>query len=534
MGRTRAESDEDDAGCVEAWRILHDLITSRRLTPTHLHDGHRNERVTVTATIDRRFRLVQSIRVLTRAAACTLFLVGNPVAACRAADERPNILVAIADDWGWPHAGAYGDRFVKTPTFDRLAAQGVLFRNAFCASPSCTPSRGSLLTGQAVHRLEEGANLWSFLPKKFVTYPDLLEQAGYVVGVQGKGWGPGSLEGSGRERNPAGPAFKSFEQFLHTVPEGKPFCFWFGSQDPHRPYDLGSGVASGMAAQEVAVPPFLPDTPDVRSDICDYYFEVQRFDSQVNNLIDQLRNSGKLDSTMIIVTSDNGMPFPRCKANLYGSGTHEPLLVWWPSKTNGARAVDDFVCLTDLAPTILEAAGLAVPHDMTGQSLLGLVTSSATKPRPRVFLERERHANVRLGDLSYPCRAVRTNEFLYIRNLRPDRWPAGDPEMWKAVGPFGDIDGGPTKDLLLNRRDDPAIRPYFGRSCAKRPPHELYDLARDPWELNNVADKEEYAPVLAKLKRDLQAWMEETGDPRAKTDDDRFDRYPYFGREPNK
>jgi N-sulfoglucosamine sulfohydrolase len=446
--------------------------------------------------------------------------------------QRPNILVAIADDWGWPHAGVYGDRVVKTPTFDRIAAEGMLFRNAYCASPSCTPSRGSILTGQAVHRLEEGANLWSVLPQKFTVYPDLLEQAGYVIGLQGKGWGPGSLEGTGRTRNPAGPTFKSFAQFLKTVPEGKPFCFWFGSQDPHRPYEPGSGVASGINPADVAVPPFFPDTPEVRSDICDYYFEVQRFDRQVGELLQLLEQAGQLDNTLIIVTSDNGMPFPRCKANLYDSGTHEPLTVRWPARVKGNQTTDAFVSLTDIAPTILDAAGLPVPRDMTGRSFVANLTGDTRTDRTRVFLERERHANVRAGDLSYPCRAIRTKDHLYIRNLRPDRWPAGDPEMWKAVGPFGDIDGGPTKDLLLSRRDDRTIQPFFTRACGKRPSEELYDLSRDPREMNNVADDAAYVSIKSELRSELVAWMTRTEDPRAHGDDDRFDRYPYFGREP--
>src|SRR5262245_35798306 len=160
-----------------------------------------------------RFRIIWSI------VAVSVCLI--PAAAVTASDDssqtlsaknrsngRPNILIAMADDWGWPHAGAYGDTVVKTPEFDRLAAEGALFRNAYCASPSCTPARGAILTGQAVHRLEQGANLWSFLPVKFTVFPDLLQRAGYAIGLQGKGWGPGTLDGTGRTRNPAGPNFK--------------------------------------------------------------------------------------------------------------------------------------------------------------------------------------------------------------------------------------------------------------------------------------------------------------------------------------
>jgi arylsulfatase A-like enzyme len=420
---------------------------------------------------------------------------------------------------------------VKTPVFDRMAAEGALFSRAFCVSPSCTPSRGAILTGQAIHRLEEGGNLWSILPEKFACFPDLLERAGYVVGLQGKGWGPGTLEGSGRTRNPAGPSFKSFEAFLKTVPPDKPFCFWFGSQDPHRPYEKGSGLKSGMKVESVVVPPFLPDTPEVRSDILDYYFEVERFDRQVGELLEMLERSGRAANTMVIVTSDNGMPFPRAKANLYDAGTHMPLAIRWPGHFQGGRVVDDFVSHADLAPTIVETAGLAPMADATGRSLMGKLLGTDATTRAHVFLERERHANVRQGDLSYPARALRTARFLYIRNLRPDRWPAGDPQMYVSVGPFGDVDGSPTKDFMLEHREAPAFAGFFRRAFGKRPAEELFDLERDPAQLTNVAGQAQYARDQASLKAALDRWMAETGDPRAKGDDDRWDHYPYVGPE---
>jgi N-sulfoglucosamine sulfohydrolase len=444
-------------------------------------------------------------------------------------DRRPNIVLIIADDWSWPHAGAYGDKVVKTPAFDRVAAEGVLFTRTYCASPSCTPSRGAILTGQAVHRLENGGNLWSILPKKFVCYPDLLEEAGYAVGLTGKGWGPGTIEGTGRIRNPAGPNFKDFAEFLKTVRPGQPFCYWYCSQDPHRPYEKGSGLKSGMRPEDV-VPPVWPDLPEVRSDILDYYFEVQRFDQAVGAILKQLDDAGLAENTIVVVTSDNGMPFPRCKANLYDSGTHMPLAIRWPARIQEGRTIDSFVSLTDLAPTFLKAAGRPAPPEMTGRDHLALLGTGMTRyPRDHVLLERERHANVRKGDLSYPCRAIRTSRYLYLRNLRPDRWPAGDPEMYKTVGPFGDVDPSPTKNLILDHRDEPKIAPFFRLAFAKRPAEEFYDLARDPAEMTNVADRSEYAAIKAELSGMLDRWMENTADPRVESGDDRFDRYPYGG-----
>src|SRR5215216_2133933 len=152
-----------------------------------------------------------------------LLLVGVAGLAARGQDARPNIIFAIADDWGYPHAGAYGYKAARTPTFDRLAKEGMLFTRAYCAAPSCTPSRASILTGQAPHRLEEGGNL---------------------SGSMRKGWGPGKLVD--RPHDPAGKKFRSFDAFMKTVPEGKPFCFWFGSPDPHRPYERAFTEKSGI------------------------------------------------------------------------------------------------------------------------------------------------------------------------------------------------------------------------------------------------------------------------------------------------
>jgi N-sulfoglucosamine sulfohydrolase len=443
--------------------------------------------------------------------------------------SAPNILVIVADDWSHPHAGAYGDKVVKTPTFDRIAREGVLFRNAFAAAPSCTPSRASLLTGRAVHQLEEGGNLWGFLPTKFTVFPDLLESAGYAVGFTRKGWGPGDFKAGGRTRNPAGNQFANFAEFYKQAPKNKPFYFWFGSQDPHRPYEAGSGARAGMKPDGVKVPAFLPDTPATRSDILDYDFEVERVDREAGEIIKILEAAGQLDDTLVVFTSDNGMPFPRAKANLYDGGTHVPLAIRFPSRAKAGRTLEDFVVLTDLAPTLLEAAGLKPPMEMTGRTLMPLLAGGQQPGRDRVFLERVRHAQVRRGDLGYPARAIRKKDFLYIRNLHPERWPAGDPEMYMSVGPFGDIDGGPTKDLLLQRKDDPAIARYFNLATAQRPAEELYDLRKDPHQLENVAAKVEYAGAKTVLQTALLNWMRDTNDPRAAANTDPWDRYPYFG-----
>ncbi|HMJ90786.1 MAG TPA: sulfatase, partial [Candidatus Acidoferrum sp.] len=425
----------------------------------------------------------------------------------------------------------YGDAVMKTPAFDRIAREGALFNYAFCAAPSCTASRGAILTGLAPHQLESGGNLWSTLPAKFETFPDTLERAGYFVGLMGKGWGPGDVKSGGRTRNPAGPPFKSFEAFLEKRPPGKPFCFWFGSVDPHRPYERGTGTDAGLDANKVRVPAFWPDKPEVREDMLDYYFEVERLDRNVTALIATLEKRGELENTVIIYTSDNGMPFPRAKANLYDAGTRMPLAIRWPGKTKPGTKVDAFVNLYDLAPTILELSGVAAKTNMTGRSIVPLLTGSVVgSGRESVFVERERHANVRAGDLSYPSRAVRSKDYLYIRNFAPDRWPAGDPVMWKAVGEFGDCDNGATKSFILEHREQEWAGRFFDLCFGMRPGEEFYDLRNDPDQLTNVVKRSEFGVTVTKHREWLANWMKQTADPRAiDPADDRWDRYEYFG-----
>jgi N-sulfoglucosamine sulfohydrolase len=190
---------------------------------------------------------------------------------------RPNILLLMSDNHSWNHLGCYGDPVVNTPNIDNLAQQGVRFTNAFCAAPSCTPARASMLTGQDIWRLEEGANLWGILPSKFQVYTDMLEEAGYLVGHQGKGWGPGNYEAGGRNRNPAGDKYSSFEEFYNKREEGQPFYYWFSSRNPHRPYEVNTEKADIHLAS-IKVPEYLPDNDIVRRDMADYYAEVQDFE----------------------------------------------------------------------------------------------------------------------------------------------------------------------------------------------------------------------------------------------------------------
>jgi len=449
------------------------------------------------------------------------------VDAAPAKDSPPNILIFMADDWGWPHAPLYGDKVVKTPALDQIARDGVLFNHAYCSAPSCSPSRAALFTGQDFWRLEEGANLLGTLPAKFPVYNDLLKKAGYVIGSAGKGYSPANLAAGGRTENPSGvsdgPAVNvtQFERFLKKVPADKPFCFWFGSRDPHRSYKKGSGVEAGIDPAKVQVPGFLPDVPEVRSDICDYYLMVQKFNDDVMQTIAVLEKSGRYDNTLIFIAGDNGAPFPHGKSQVYEWGVHQPLAICWKARVPGGRTVDDYTGFTDFAPTILEAAGLAAPAEMTGKSLLPLLLSGKSgqvdPQRDAVFVGLERHGG------SYPMRAIRTKDFSYIRNFAIDR----NPNNYSRKG-------GPTMDYMIkHKKDNAEMKRLYAASFGPRPTEELYDLQKDPDELTNLAADPKYADIKTKLSGRLMAYLTKTNDPRALGHGDVFDNYRTWDKQSN-
>ena len=476
----------------------------------------------VTEQLDRRsFIKTAALGVL---AAPYGLIAAEPKAAA-----KPNILFCFADDWGWPHAGAYGDKVVKTPAFDRLAREGVLFQHTFISSPSCTPSRNALITGQQFYRLGQGANLHSTLDVKHPNFMFLLRDAGYQIGHWRKAWGPGDWKAGGYEQSPCGPS-SSFSEFMKDRDKSRPFCFWFGTSDPHRPYVKGSGRKAGIPVDKVHVPSFIPNHEQVRSDIADYYFEVQRWDNDVNEAMKLLEAEGELDNTIVAMSGDHGMPFPRCKGNLYDWGARIPLAIRWGDKVKPGRAITDFTSTTDLAPTFLEAAGIAAPATMTGRSLIPVLESDkeGRVDRERAFMVvgRERHvpAQKMPSMVGYPSRALRTDKWLLILNLESDRWPAGVPKgASHPMDQHADCDNGPTKQFLIS---DPASA-YYALCFAKRGEVELYDCAADPDQVNNLAGKPEYNRTLDELHRQLTGYLVQTSDPRFTDQPVGFDDYPY-------
>ncbi len=347
-------------------------------------------------------------RAALRALACLLLIAGAPAATpttpASAASRRPNILFAISDDQSWAHTSAAGCAYVRTPAFDRVAREGVLLTHSFAASPSCTPSRSAVLTGRHIWQIGEAGLLYGTLPKEYPPFTHALEDAGYFTGWTGKGWGPGEWQPGGLTRHPLGREYNrrqqvpplhetldardyaaNFEDFLNDRPAGAPFFFWLGATEPHRVYEQGVGARWGKRASDVIVPSYWPDTPEVRSDLLDYAHEIEWFDAQLVRVLARLEQLGELDNTLVVVTSDNGMPFPRAKVNLYDPGVRMPLAIRWPREIPAGRVVDDLVSHLDFAPTFLAVAGVSVPARLTGRSLLPVLRANGAG-RHRAFI----------------------------------------------------------------------------------------------------------------------------------------------------
>lgn len=455
--------------------------------------------------------------------------------------RRPNILVAIGDDWSHGHAGAYGCRWIKTPAFDRVAREGVLFNHAFTNNPKCSPCRASLLTGRNTWQLEEAMCHFGVFPAKWPVYPDLLEQAGYLVGYTGKGWGPGDFKAGGFNRNPAGPAYNShkmksphqgisgidyagnFAEFLESRRPDQPFCFWFGGQEPHRGYEEGVGLRSGKSLAEVDLPAYFPNSPVIRSDLLDYAVEVEWFDTHVGRIIAELERAGELENTVILVTSDHGMPFPRVKGQIYEHGFHIPMAIRWGARVKPGRVVDDFINVRDLAPTFLKLAGLEPPKSMTGRGFVDVLESEASgwidDSRDQIVVGKERHDLGRPDDAGYPARGIRTREYFYVHNYEPDRWPVGNPET-----SYPNCDNGPTKTLLTSQFDE-----HYRLCFGKRPAEELYRVDKDPDCVNNLADRPELQDVKRRLRNEMEASLRADNDPRVLGHGDVFEAYKYVG-----
>lgn len=459
---------------------------------------------------------------------------------------RPNILFCIADDMSFPHAGAYGCTWVKTPAFDRVAREGLLFTRCYTPNAKCAPSRACVLTGRNSWQLGAAANHVPFFPKEFTTYAEALAGNGWHVGFTAKGWAPGNpggrqLTGTPFNKRTAPPPTKgignndyaaNFKDFLDARPAGAPFCFWYGAVEPHRAYEYGSSVAKGgKAATEVdRVPSFWPDNETVRTDMLDYAFEIEHFDRHLGRMLDLLAERGELENTLVVVTADNGMPFPRCKGNAYELSNHMPLAVQWPRGIrHPGRRIEDYVSFVDFAPTFLDLAGLAPSAagmaEPAGRSLTDLFRDAPDKPpRDRVLIGMERHDMGRPHDWGYPARGIFEDGWLYLRNYEPMRWPAGNPETG-----YLNADGGATKTLLLEARragGDEAWR-HWSLAFGRRPAEEVYHVAADPDCMTNLAGRADCATRAAAMRARMERELKAQGDLRMAGRGGEYEAFPY-------
>ncbi|HEX5155030.1 MAG TPA: sulfatase [Parafilimonas sp.] len=470
--------------------------------------------------------------------------------------RHPNILFAIMDDASWQHMGAYGCAWVQTPAFDYVAENGLLFKNVYTPNAKCAPSRSVILTGRYSWQLEEAANHWPYFPSEFKVFTEVLNENGYDVAFTGKGWAPGvakNADGTPRQllikpynqKRTTPPAkgispidyAANFKEFLDERDKQKPFFFWYGGLEPHRGYEYGSGTTKGGKSisdvQNKDIYTFWPKTDSVKEDLLDYAYEIEYFDKQLKKMLTMLRDAGELDNTIVVVTSDNGMPFPRVKGQAYEFSNHLPLAIMWPAGIkNPGRTIDDYISFIDFAPTFLNLAGLDNGtnygmHTIAGESIATLLFNTKNpgyKKREEVLIGKERHDVGRPHDWGYPIRGIIKNGWLYLCNFKPDRWPAGNPETG-----YLNTDGGATKTVILNKvfsQDDAEFK-YWQINFGKRPAEELYNLMQDPDCMVNLAANNKYLDKKIALKQELFDSLKTQGDPRMFGNGDVFDKYIY-------
>ncbi|MRI00632.1 sulfatase-like hydrolase/transferase [Kriegella sp. EG-1] len=467
------------------------------------------------------------------------------------AQEKPNILMIIFDDAGLDMS-IYGSTYVNTPGFDAIASEGVLFNKAYTPNAKCAPSRAALITGRNSWQLDAAASHVIYFPPKFKTYQEVLLENGYTTGHTQKGYGPAvTLREDGTQRQVVGPAYNektlepatkyissndysaNFEDFLEQAPKGKPWSFWVGSIEPHRAYEYGSGKKLGGKTEDMITnfPPYWPDNNVTRNDLLDYAFEIEDFDRHIQKIMKTLEEKGLLENTLIIVTSDHGMPFPRVKGDQYENSNHVPMAMLWKDKMKvKGRTVDDYISFVDLAPTFLEAAGVnwqtSGMHPAAGKSLMNIITSEKSgqiePERNFVLVGKERHDTGRPNDVGYPIRGMHKNNMLYVKNYEIDRWPKGNPETG-----YLNTDGSPVKTEILNLRRA-GKKKYWKMNFGKRVAEELYDISKDPFCINNLANNVEYSELKQSLKSEMEMKLLAQGDLRMSGYGHLYEKAPFI------
>lgn len=483
----------------------------------------------------------------------TLFAIGLTLV-CNSqqkkTNKKPNILFCIADDATWKHMSAYGSKWVNTPAFDRVAKEGLLFNNAYTPNAKCGPSRSIILTGRNSWQLEEAANHLAYFPTKFKTYPEALAEKGYEVGYTGKGWAPGTaLHKDGTKRQLLVKPYNSikrkvptkgiskidyvanFKNFITNKKANKPFCFWYGGHEPHRKYEYGTGVSVGKKklSQIDSVFSYWPQSDIVKNDMLDYAFELEYFDEQLGKILKVLKEKGELENTIVVVTSDNGMPFPRVKGLSYEHSNHLPLAIMWKNGIqNPGRKIDDYVSFVDIAATFMDITEQSPEKlemkPIQGKSLVPFFYSKKTdlikNKKDYVLLGQERHDVGRPNDVGYPVRGIVKDGFMFLINYENERWPAGNPETG-----YTNTDGSPTKTEILNLKRQGKTEKYWDFNFGKHPKEELYQVSIDDECVYNLANNNKFNAIKKELKAILIAELKKQNDPRMFGNGAIFDDY---------
>ncbi len=454
-------------------------------------------------------------------ACCSSFIV---------AQEKPNIIVFIADDAGMDF-GCYGNKNIHTPNIDKLASSGIRFEKAFLTSPQSSPSRTSMMSGRFAHTIGT-EDLHTPINDSTRLIPSYLKEVGYRTGVMLKThWGPNGdkqfdwmdksnlySEDPVRQDNPSLVAYRSFID----ANKQQPFFLWVGFTDPHRPY-RDKPIIKQNNPNTVKVAPYYVDNQETRIDLANYYDEISRLDRHVGVMIEELEKRNLLGNTVIFFLSDNGMPFPRAKGTLYDSGIQTPFVVSWKGKIKpGSIHNNGLISTIDLAPTILDIAGIKTPKEMYGKTITPLLTDATKRGRDYIYSERNWH-----------------NCDEYIRCIRSEKYKLIFNAYYEVPhGIAKDLSSSPTWYALKQAQKNGKLTKEQQRifECP-RPMVEIYDLKNDFYELNNVADEEKYIKEGQKLMNLLLEWQKETNDhpwwKRKRPDNnDRVTGFPLFRDNP--
>ena len=426
------------------------------------------------------------------------------------ANDRPNLVVIIADDMAWDDCGAYGHEKIQTPNIDCLAKEGMRFDRAFLTCSSCSPSRCSILTGRYPHATGAG-ELHLPLPGDQTLFAKALKDAGYFAAALGK-WhlGPNVKDQFDVVKEGGNPA--GYGHWLPTIenrPKQKPFFFWLATTDPHRPYQKDT-IDRPHSGTDTFVPPYFPDVPAVRNDLAMYYDEIGRLDLYVGRVMRLLESQGVADNTLVLFMSDNGRPFPRCKTTVCDDGVRTPFIVRWPKGVKPDSVSKSVVSSVDIAPTFLELAGLKPLDTFQGKSFAPILKAPTAKTRKYAFAEHNWH------DYQAYERGVRSERYTYIYNALPHL----------NASPPADAVNSPTYRAMQELYKQDKLAPHqLDCFAVPVPEHKLFDLEEDPHSLNNLADNPKYASVLTEMKAARADWQKRTNDfPAKNLTPDGFDR----------